>query len=432
MSSAAVAPRVGSVSIVGAGAGATIIDWDPFSKGQDRIVHVISGSASISGLTLRDGGFGGIDGGAIFVNSGSSLTLTNAVVDSSVGVSGGGIYVDFGATATLTGSTVSGNTATTGGGIYNDGGSLNVTSSTISGNQANDFDGGGFGGGIYSDGTVVILNSTVSGNTSEGDGGGIVTQEVLLQGIPAFPTALSIDSSTVSGNIADQDGGGVFADGDATIINSTVSFNTADEGGGLWLFGDGTIDFSTIATNTAGEGGGVWVIGNLELWASIIAGNTVDDCLNADANLDSLGSNLDSDGTCELDVLLNDHPDTDPVLGALAANGGPTQTRALLTGSPAIDAVVPAGVEVCIGDDQRGVARPQNGDNSGSTACDIGAYEVAAAVAPTPSPAASQLPNTRAGEGAAPDPGLLIGSVALLLLALPALLRRVATARARG
>jgi CSLREA domain-containing protein len=443
---------IGSVSVIGAGAGATIIDWDPFTKGQDRIFHVISGSAAISNVTLRNGGFGGVNGGGAFVNPAALLTLTNAVVDSNFGDTGGGIFVDIGgslslsgttvsdngtnnggggiylgigALATVSGSTISGNDAFIGGGIDNEGGSLDVIGSVISGNEADDGK-GGFGAGIFNAGALELVNSTVSGNTAASDGGGIYSEGTLIQGEVAFPTSLVIDSSTISGNTAvNDDGGGVLSNGPATIINSTISGNTAgDEAGGFMLFGEGTIDFSTIASNTALDGGGIWVVGSLELWATIVANNSDVDCLNADAELASLGSNLDSDNTCELDPLLNDHPDVDPVLGALAANGGPTQTRALLAGSPAIDAVVPAGGEVCIGDDQRGVARPQNGDNTGPTACDIGAFEVAGAVPPTSTPVASQLPNTSATGGGVTDPLLLIGSVVLLLLALPGLLRR--------
>jgi hypothetical protein len=94
----------------------------------------------------------------------------------------------------------------------------------------------------------------------------------------------------------------------------------------------------------------------------------------------SLGHNLDSDGTCNL-TELTDLPNTDPMLGPLQDNGGPTWTHALLPGSPAINAIPvadctydddgdPGTPEVPVAEDQRGVQRPQNTD------CDIGAYEV--------------------------------------------------------
>ena len=69
----------------------------------------------------------------------------------------------------------------------------------------------------------------------------------------------------------------------------------------------------------------------------------------------------------------------DPKLGPLTNNGGPTETRALLHGSPAIDAGNPAtpgsGGNACEATDQRGVARPQDGDADGVATCDIGAFE---------------------------------------------------------
>jgi hypothetical protein len=78
----------------------------------------------------------------------------------------------------------------------------------------------------------------------------------------------------------------------------------------------------------------------------------------------SNGHNLDGDGTCGLGEP-TDLPGTDPLLGPLADNGGPSETHALLPGSPAID----AGPPTCEATDQRGVPRPQE------AACDIGAYE---------------------------------------------------------
>jgi hypothetical protein len=81
--------------------------------------------------------------------------------------------------------------------------------------------------------------------------------------------------------------------------------------------------------------------------------------------LGSNGHNLATDGTCNL-VAAGDQANTDPVLGPLADNGGPTRTHALLPGSPAIDAADPGQCPVA---DQRGIARPQG------PSCDVGAFE---------------------------------------------------------
>jgi hypothetical protein len=75
---------------------------------------------------------------------------------------------------------------------------------------------------------------------------------------------------------------------------------------------------------------------------------------------------LDSDNSCVL-IGPGDLPGVAPLLGPLANNGGPTDTHALLAGSPAIDA---GGI--CAPTDQRGVTRPQG------PACDIGAFEAPA------------------------------------------------------
>jgi hypothetical protein len=81
--------------------------------------------------------------------------------------------------------------------------------------------------------------------------------------------------------------------------------------------------------------------------------------------LASGGHNVSSDASCSL-TDPDDQPSTDPLLGGLADNGGPTLTHALQAGSPAIDA---ADIAVCPATDQRGVARPQG------PSCDVGSYE---------------------------------------------------------
>ena len=104
----------------------------------------------------------------------------------------------------------------------------------------------------------------------------------------------------------------------------------------------------------------------LTLQGSIFSGNTGGNCANG-GTLTSLGYNLADDLSCSL-TQPTDHPGVNPNLGPLATNGGPTQTHALLNGSPALDA---GGTSAngCPATDQRGVARPQG------AACDIGAYE---------------------------------------------------------
>ena len=91
-------------------------------------------------------------------------------------------------------------------------------------------------------------------------------------------------------------------------------------------------------------------------------------CFNSAGSIISLGHNLDSGNTCGF-ASSGDLTDTDPWLGMLQANGGPTLTHALQPGSPAIDHADPMQ---CTPADQRGVSRPQG------SGCDMGAYEAAA------------------------------------------------------
>jgi hypothetical protein len=93
---------------------------------------------------------------------------------------------------------------------------------------------------------------------------------------------------------------------------------------------------------------------------------------NCQGAIQSLGNNIETGDSCSL-TGPNDRPNTAPRLGPLQNNGGPTDTHALLPGSPAIDAGASAA---CPATDQRGVARPLDGNGDGTTACDVGAFEL--------------------------------------------------------
>ena len=242
-----------------------------------------------------------------------------------------------------------------GGGIRVDSStSLLLVNSTVTGNEA-PF---GFGGGVYSvgSGSLHIFQSDVSGN-SAGDAGG---------GVYKTSGELLVSSSTISGNSAD-DGGGIYrSTGDSTVVNSTISGNSADVGGGIYIRSRMTIDSSTITGNSAGGfgGGGIFTPsgttpGIVTARNTIIANNTDRDCV---VLLDNIGNNMDSDGTCNFAITA-----AAPLLGPLVFNGGPTRTHALLPGSPAIE----AGSLECPPPltDQRDIDRPQ------ACTCDIGAYE---------------------------------------------------------
>jgi hypothetical protein len=229
------------------------------------------------------------------------------------------------------------------------------------------------GGGIYNgDGSrLVLADSTVRGNTSQiTDGGGVYA---------FFNTLVTIERSTIEGNTAGNVGGALRSLGNVTVTNSTLSGNTSVAWhGGAIFHTDGVLQLvhSTIAGNTAPPGTAAVFVGTftpagatLRLASSIVAGNT-GGCVAGffgagPVVLASDGHNVSSDGSCNL-TAAGDRPHTDPLLGPLAANGGPTSTHALPAGSPAIDA---AGAAVCPAVDQRGIARPQG------PACDAGAFE---------------------------------------------------------
>lgn len=271
------------------------------------------------------------------VEAGATLNMNKLRVTQGAGDFGGGLY-NMG-TATVSNSEFSGNMANYGAGIASSG-TATVSNSTFSGNTA-----AWWGGGFTNSGTVTISNSTFSGNTANG-GGGLYNQS----------SAMTVSNSTFSGNIATaRGGGGFFNYGAATIKNSTFSSNTATSGAGGGIRVEGTASIAnTIIANSSSSGG---------------------DCYN-DNSLTFTGINLVGDGTCSprngTDLFGSSGSPINPFLGALADNGGPTKTMALLTGSPAIDA---GDNTVCAAQpinnlDQRGATRPK-GPN-----CDIGAYEI--------------------------------------------------------
>ena len=225
---------------------------------------------------------------------------------------------------------------------------VTVTNNTIRGNYSNLW-----GGGVRAEwNTVLVLqNSTVSENHALGAGGGVSVGE--------HATVL-VENTTITGNISEMKGGGVLAEGTLTLVkNSTVSGNIAPRGGGI-VTGSGAtpkgtnmVMSSTITLNQASEWGGGIINaapGPLLLSHALIAGNTA---MNQPSEVhDSTGSSIVNafnlfgyDGNAGLTGLNAGSKDIVPSssLGAildtqLRNNGGPTDTHALIAGSPAIDA----------------------------------------------------------------------------------------------
>ena len=295
------------------------------------------------------------DGGTIY-NTGT-MTVTNTAINLSSGDVGGAIFSS--GTMSLDHSLISSNTGRWGGGIVNGaGGTLTITDSTIAENTGTDQS-----GGIDNNGTLTIHRSTISGNGNNGASGGGVGGGISNENM------LTLINVTLSGNLARTDGGGLYNTGTANLNNVTLTDNTADSD-----------------ANGTGNGGGIFNSGTVNLKNTIIAGNTDSsagtkhpDC---SGTLNSQGYNLlrvNSGCTGLTDLVNGDLVGTsgtpkNAFLGALADNGGPTQTHALNPASPAIDAGNPAvpgsGGDACALHDQRDYLR---GGAAGR--CDIGAYE---------------------------------------------------------
>ena len=244
---------------------------------------------------------------------------------------------------------------------------VHLSSSTVSDNSA------WYGAGIDNSALLTVTDTVISGNTAETIyGGGLFNANEFV-----------LNNVEITGNSApNDDGGGIWSTGAATINNSTISGNGANNGGGIYnSAGPMTITATTITDNTStSRGGGIHNIdGPVNLLNTIVAGNTAPDGPDIFGSVISLGHNLlgdDTDATGSIDGLNGDIVGTggspvDPELGPLADNGGPTQTHALLPGSPVIDAGDSSviGPPLNLATDQRGLSRLSG------AAVDIGAFE---------------------------------------------------------
>ena len=297
-------------------------------------------TASIDSLTIT----GGLSNKGGAVNDNGTLTMVNCVIDGNAATlrGGGGLFVGNTGSLTLSHSTLTNNTSqTNGGGLFVAfSGAASLSNCTISGNASLGANFGG--GGIYSQGTTTLDRCAISGNSAVKNGGGTYV---------AYGTT-TMTNVTVSGNTAAASGGGieVYA-GTLGLTNVTISGNSATGSGvgaGLWNAASTnvTINNTIVAGNT--DTGG----------ASDLGGLTVS--VSGFCNLIGLGGS----GGFVNGVNGNQVGVANALLTPLANYGGPTQTMALLPGSPAIDAGTSTGAPST---DQRGLGRV------GST--DIGAFE---------------------------------------------------------
>ncbi|MEH2107263.1 DUF4347 domain-containing protein [Nostoc sp.] len=375
------------VTIAGTGASQLTISGNNASS-----VLEITGTGtdvSIDGLKIANAN--DVIYGSIFLDSNTSLNLTNSTVSDNQGAVGG---IFNRGNLNLTNTTVSGNRGSTlGGGVFNTG-TLSLTNSTVSGNRAYLYDlFNAYGGGIFNTGTLKITGSTVSNNTAYAEGVSYRSPNIYPSyggGIYNSGT-VDITGSTISGNGA-GDGGGVFNDGTFSLTNSTVSDNSVFSRGGGIYNNNGTLTLTndTITNNQAtgsynieAENGGVFnesdaiiIVGNTIIAGNLVQGGT--SIINADVegNFTDLGNNLVGDNTGSTgfttSILIGTSANPiDPKLSPLQDNSGATFTNALISDSPAINAGNNALIPTGITTDQRGAGF----DRISKGTVDIGALE---------------------------------------------------------
>ena len=263
-------------------------------------VSTFSGTTALSDCIVSGNSASSKGGGTD--NDSGTTTLLGCIVDDNFAASGGGVDTYHFATTTLSNCTVSGNSATSGGGLDTGNSTTTVYNSAVSDNAAAN------GGGLYTydNGTMGLSNCTVSGNSASENGGGLYTT---TGGIATLADA------TIAGNAAGLNGGGLYSTAASaelvTLGNTIVAENTAATEGP-----DASGTFTSLGTNLIGEtNGSLGWLGSVSLTP------------------DLTGTSL--------------HP-LNPLLAQLGNYGGPTQTMALLPGSPAIDAgnnlLIPPGV----------------------------------------------------------------------------------------
>lgn len=310
-----------------------------------KLVAVVSGVTFQHGSTTFGTGAG--------IGTGAMLTLTHCVVTANQVTTtsqfgGGGIFNS--GTLTLIDSVVSDNTISgaDGGGIYNYG-SVTIQGSTIRDNQSTDY-----GGGLGNSGNAVVRDSTFTGNHAA-SGGAIASQ------------GMSISNSTISGNFSDGSGGGI-----ATIVGTIKLFNT-------------TVTDNLANADDTGSAWGGGIAGKFTLNNSIVQGNLRSDGANPFPTLvnDECSGTITSSGpnlmSADVDAahctVTGGYAVGAANFGPLANNGGNTRTHALLDGSAAIDTGNVAGCTDDLGaplnHDQRDVPRPYG------ARCDLGAFEAA-------------------------------------------------------
>ncbi len=405
-------PVNNAVTINGPGANNLIINGNNTNTVLSAVADLtLSGVTVANGLSANGGGIS---------NSNGKLTLNNCVIrNNRATASGGGIYNSGSfAIAILNNCTISNNSVTSamdsrGGGLYNEARAMmTLNNCTITGNSATatsttQINPVAYGGGLFNygsgieNGTVtlnecIVSSNSVSGSNAIRSGGAIFSF--------AGNAAINVNSCIFTNNVAVNSGGAIVNYGPLNVRNSTFSANSSSNGGALYNAGTLTMTNSTLSGNNGGpaSGGGLYndgesatltnctLSGNYAAFAGGIQNISTLTLLNTLFQTGTSGANLESSGTVTSSGhnLSNDDGggfltgpgdliNTNPLLGPLTFNGGPTQTHELLPGSPALDAGDDSvlGAPLNLNTDQRGPFYARKVFSH----VDIGAYELDAA-----------------------------------------------------
>ncbi len=320
-----------------------IIDASGLPNSGDRVFHVQGGVVSFRNIQIT-GGLGTPAAGT-----------------------GGGIYNS--GNLTLDRCDINGNSATYwGGAIFNDHiGTLKLGLTEIYDNDAGDS-----GGCIHNEGVLEMTDSTLGSCIAGAEGGGLANESTGTATLRRSTIGGCHAGSSSYAPLGGLGGGGIYNRGYLTVVNCTFAENSALSSGGGAIFNEGDITLrnDTLVFNASPLGSAIQNIGDGEvvLGNSIIGGT----CSGSTSGFDSLGGNIESPGqSCNLIHASDQGGVSDVLFDRFDHHGGNTVTLSLQPASPAVDACHAATPAK----DQRGVARPIDGDGDGTARCDSGAYE---------------------------------------------------------
>lgn len=308
-------------------------------------------------------------GGDVYFAGAGALTIADSIFTDTVGNGGGGaIYAAGSGQVTVTGSQFTDDSSSDGGAIFSND-SITLSTDTFTDDTATGASLGTGGGALYMEGaaaTQMLIEDQFSGDSATAYGGALYTAG----------GSLGVVQSSIVGSES-EDGGALYLGSDSALLeDDTIAQNSAVEGGALYLSAAAPLSLinDTIAGNTASAGRGGGIFGAASATAgsadgivnTIIADNVGGDCDTGLGAAEVTGYDLDSDSSCLGGVSASGlQVGVQPALAAPANNGGQVLTMMEEAGSPTIGTGDGA---YCPAADGRSVAR-------NPSACDLGAYQ---------------------------------------------------------